>query len=90
MKSLIKPLLISVGTLLLLNTFAFWLFDQNASALLIFSGSALLAFGVAFGGFYKGYTEPLWKVIQLVHEDLPFLIQSQHNLDLYFRLTLEQ
>jgi methyl-accepting chemotaxis protein len=70
MKSLIKPLLISVGTLLLLNTFAFWLFDQNASALLIFSGSALLAFGVAFGGFYKGYTEPLWKVIQLVHQEV--------------------
>ena len=67
MKSLIKPLLVSVATLVLLNLLAWWLFDQSAGALLIFTTSGLLAFAIAFGSFYRSYTAPLWRTIQLIH-----------------------
>jgi len=70
MKSLIKPLLVSLGTLLLLNILTFWLFDQNTTALLAFTGSALLAFAIAFGSFYRSYTAPLWKTILLIHRQV--------------------
>jgi methyl-accepting chemotaxis protein len=70
MKSLIKPLLVSVTTLLLLNLLTFWLFDQTMTALLVFTGSALLAFAIAFGSFYRGYTAPLWQTIQLIHRQV--------------------
>ena len=67
MKSLIKPLFISIFSLLSLNLGTFWLFDLTFAALAALTVSALLAFALAFGFFYNSNTAPLRKIINLVH-----------------------